>query len=215
MTKPTAGSKMRSSAKSKSGLAALTLEKAYPYIVLVAGLLGLYASFILTIDKIKILKDPSYIPDCNINPIFSCGSVMKTQQAEIFGIPNTIFGIIAFSMVIMIAVTMLFGARMKPWFWRFFNLGIAGGLAGVVYLFFQGIYRINAICPYCALTWAVVIALFAYTLAWNIRQGYIVFPKRLKKVGSFVATNHTGIILFTYLMIVALLLNHFWYYFGA
>ncbi len=199
----------------KKGLKALTLEKAYPYIVLVAGLLGLYASFILTIDKIKLLKDPSFIPDCNINPIFSCGSVMKTQQAEVFGIPNTLFGIIAFSMVVAIAVTLLFGARMKPWFWRLFTLGIAGGVAGVVYLFFQGIYRINAICPYCALTWLVVIALFVYTLAWTIRQGYLVFPGRLKRVGTFISANHTGIILLTYILIAVLLLNHFWYYFGA
>lgn len=205
---------MTKKTEKKTGLAALTLEKAYPFIVLVLGGLGLLAAFILTVDKIKLLKDPSFIPDCNINPIFSCGSVMKTQQAEIFGIPNTLVGIIAFSMIIAIAVTMLFGARMKPWFWKLFTLGAAGGLADVVYLFYQGIYRINAICPYCALTWTVVIALFVYSLAWSIRQGYIVFPKKLKSVSNFIATNHTGIILLSYIVIVVLILNHFWWYFG-
>lgn len=183
--------------------------------MLVLGLLGLFAAFMLTVDKIKILKDPTYIPDCNINPIFSCGSVMSTQQAEIFGIPNTLVGIVTFSMIVAIAITMLFGARMKAWFWRLFVLGAAGGLGGVIYLFFQGVYRINAICPYCALTWVVVIALFVYSLAWSIRQGFVVFPKRVKSVGSFIASNHTGIILMTYLLIVVLILNHFWYYFGA
>ncbi len=201
--------------KHKTGLAALTLEKAYPYILLITGALGLFAAFILTVDKIKLLKDPSFVPDCNINPIFSCGSVMKTQQAEIFGIPNTLAGIVAFSMIVAIAITLLFGAQMKAWFWRLFTLGAAAGVAGVVYLFYQGIYRINAICPYCALTWVVVIALFVYTLAWSIRQGYIVFPKRLKSASTFIATNHTGIILMAYILIVVLILNHFWYYFGA
>lgn len=111
----------------KSGLAAITLEKAFPYLVIVLGALGLLAAFVLTVDKIKLLKDPTFIPDCNINPIFSCGSVMKTQQAEIFGMPNTLVGIIAFSMILAIGFTMLFGARMKPWFWRLFTLGAAGG----------------------------------------------------------------------------------------
>lgn len=202
---------------SKTGtltLKGLTLEKVYPFIILVAGSLGLLASFILTVDKIKLLKDPTFIPDCNINPIFSCGSVMKTQQAEIFGIPNTLFGILAFSVIITVAICVLFGARMKPWFWRLFTLGTAAGLAGVIYLFFQGIYRINAICPYCALTWVVVLALFIYGLAWNIRQKFIVFPKPFQKLANFIATNHTGILLLTYIGIIVLILNHFWYYFG-
>lgn len=206
---------MTKTTKKQSSLATLTLEKAYPFIVLITGALGLLAAFILTVDKIKLLKDPTFIPDCNINPIFSCGSVMKTQQAEIFGIPNTLAGIVAFSMVIAIAVTLLFGARMKAWFWRLFTLGVAGGVVGIIYLFYQGVYRINAICPYCALTWMVVIALFVYSLAWSIRQGYIVFPKRFKSISTFIANNHTGIILMTYMFIIALILNHFWYYFGA
>lgn len=199
----------------RTGIAALTLEKAYPFIVLITGALGLLAAFILTVDKIKLLKNPNFVPDCNINPIFSCGSVMKTPQAEIFGIPNTLAGIVAFSMIVAIAITMLFGAQMKPWFWRLFMLGVTGGLAGVIYLFYQGVYQINAICPYCALTWTVVIALFVYTLAWTLRQGYIVFPKRLKRVSTFITTNHTGIVLLSYVCIIALVVNHFWYYFGA
>lgn len=192
----------------------LTLERAFPYILLTSGALGLYASFVLTIHKIKILKDPSFIPDCNINPIFSCGSIMKTSQAEIFGMPNTLFGIVAFSVIITIGVGMLFGAKFSRWFWRFLNLGVLAGLASVVYLFFQGIYRINAICPYCALTWAVVIALTLYVTLWNLRQGFLPVPKRGQKVIKFLQTNHAGALIMIYVAIVVLLLNRFWYYFG-
>ena len=190
-------------------------DRAFPYILTIAGLLGLLASFILTVDKIKILKNPNYIPDCNINPIFSCGSVMNAAQSEVFGIPNTLFGIIAFSVILTVGVSMLFGATFKTWFWRLFNLGVLCGLAGVVYLFYQGIYQINAICPYCALTWVVVIALFLYVTLWNLRQGFLPTPKKLKGTVAFLQTNHLGVLLLVYVGIVALLLNHFWYYFGG
>jgi uncharacterized membrane protein len=37
--------------------------------VLIAGVIGLIASMTLTVEKIEILRNPSYVPSCNINPI--------------------------------------------------------------------------------------------------------------------------------------------------
>ena len=51
--------------------------------LLVAGVSGLLASFILTIDKFKILKDAGFTPSCNINATVNCKSVMLSEQAEI------------------------------------------------------------------------------------------------------------------------------------
>ncbi len=192
-----------------------TIEKAYPYVLLVTGFLGLVASFILTYDKIMILKDPNFIPDCNINPIFSCGSVMSKPQAEVFGMPNALFGIIAFSVIVTIAVAMLFGAKFKPLFWKLLFAGTLAGLAGVIYLFFQGIYRINAICPYCAMTWVVVVALVVYTFVWNIKQKYMTVPKTFEQSAKFVVQNHIGVLVVIYLIILGLVLQHFWWYFGS
>lgn len=55
--------------------------------LLIAGAIGLVASMTLTVEKIDILLDPSYVPSCNINPILSCGSVMMTPQASLLGFP--------------------------------------------------------------------------------------------------------------------------------
>ncbi|NCW34490.1 MAG: hypothetical protein EBV91_00640 [Actinobacteria bacterium] len=37
--------------------------------LLLAAIAGFLASFVLTIDKLKILKDSNYKPSCNINAV--------------------------------------------------------------------------------------------------------------------------------------------------
>jgi uncharacterized membrane protein len=81
----------------------LTLPRVLPYILIVAGIIGCIASFVLTYDKIQVLQNANYEPSCNINPILSCGSVMKTEQASLFGVPNTVFGLVAYSMLFTFA----------------------------------------------------------------------------------------------------------------
>ena len=69
--------------------------------VLIAGFIGFAASFTLTVEKIDMLIDPHYQPSCNFNPILACGSVMGTQQASVFGFPNPLMGVVAFTIVIV------------------------------------------------------------------------------------------------------------------
>jgi len=190
----------------------LTLNTTIKYILIFCGLVGLLASFTLTYDKIHVLKDPNYIPSCNINPILSCGSVMKTKQADFLGIPNTIFGLVGFTVVITIGVMMAAGAKFAKWFWRWFQVGLTLGLFGVWYLFFEGIFRINAICPYCFLVWLIVPPLFFYTLLYNIRSGFINVPKKL---AAFMNANHGNILIVYYMVLLGMILNHFWYYWST
>ena len=69
--------------------------------MLIAGILGFAASFILTIDKFKVLKDSGFTPSCNINATLNCKSVMLSKQAEVFGFPNSLIGIGTFAMMLV------------------------------------------------------------------------------------------------------------------
>ena len=40
----------------------------------------------------------------------SCGSVMKSDQAEAFGFPNPMLGLVAYAVVICVGVSLLAGA---------------------------------------------------------------------------------------------------------
>ena len=60
--------------------------------LVVAGLVGLVASAVLLIERIRVGEDSDYVPTCSINPIISCGSIMESAQASLLGFPNPIIG---------------------------------------------------------------------------------------------------------------------------
>lgn len=170
------------------------------------------ASFVLTYDKIQVLQNPSYVPACNINPIFSCGSVMKTEQASLLGVPNTIFGLLGFTALATFAVLLLSGAKFKKWIWQAAQLASVAGVIFMHYLFYQGVFRIGAICPWCFATWMVTIPIFLYVTVYNLQEKNFKLPKFLMPVTDFVTKYHLEILITWYLLIFAILLEHFWYF---
>jgi uncharacterized membrane protein len=145
--------------------------------VLIAGVIGLSASMTLTVEKIRILLNPSYVPSCNFNPILACGSVMVTPQASVLGFPNPLIGIGCFTVVVVTGVLAVTKVSLPQWYWIGLTVGILTGAAFVHWLIFQSLYRIGALCPYCMVVWAVtipllvVVASIAFRPVLQDRQG--------------------------------------------
>jgi uncharacterized membrane protein len=193
----------------------VTLLRSIGYILAICGMIGLFAASVLMVEKIKLLQDPNYQPSCNLNPIISCGSVMKTDQASAFGISNSIIGIIGFSVITTIGFAVIAGAQFKEWFWQGLQVGSVLGVGFSMWLFYEGIYNIKAVCPYCAGIWLVTIAIFWYTLLYNLRVGNIPTPPRLKKVVNFAQKHHGNILITWYAVLIVIILTHFWYYWST
>lgn len=206
----------RSTAKTEQPERLSRLDRFLPWLLIVGGVIGLLASFVLTMDKIAMLEDPNFQPSCNVNPVIACGSVIVTDQASALGFPNPFIGIAGFAVLITVGVTWLSGARSnKRWYWRTFLLATFLATVFIHWLAFQTTYRIGALCPYCIVVWIVTIPTFWYTLLWTIRHKYVQPPRVFDRVISFANQNHFGILLVWYLALTGLILNHFWYYFGA
>lgn len=139
--------------------------------VLIAGVIGLFASMALTVEKIKILLNPSYVPSCNINPIVSCGSVMVTPQASLLGFPNPLLGIVGFTLVVVTGVLAVAKVSLPQWYWAGLAVGTLVGAVFVHWLIFQSLYRIGALCPYCVVVWAVTISLLVVVCSIVFRPG--------------------------------------------
>lgn len=185
------------------------------WLLVVGGFFGLLASAIITIDEFKLLENPNFTPSCSINPIISCGSVMQSAQSHVFGFPNPIIGLAAFGALITIGLALLAGAQFKKWFWLGLELGTIFGVVFVHWLLFQSIYRIQALCIYCMIVWAVTIPIFLYVSIYNVKAGNIPVPKKMAGIANFKIRHHGEILAIWYIIIAVLILHHFWYYFGT
>jgi uncharacterized membrane protein len=189
------------------------LDKIFPYLLVIGALIGLFAAGVLMVDKVKLAQDASFRPNCNLNPIFSCTSVMKSPEAAAFGFPNPILGLVGFGIVITVGMAILAGAAFKRWFWLGLQAGTLFGVLFIHWLFYHSVYDIKALCIYCMIVWSVTIPIFWYTLLYNLRHGHIATPKFLKKTVDFAQANHLFILILWYLTIIVLIVHHFWYYF--
>ena len=145
--------------------------KSTPWVLLVFAVVGLFASFQLTVDKISLLSDPDFVPSCNINPVLSCGTIILTDQASLFGFPNPIIGLVGFSVIITLGVLMISKVMIPNWVWLGLNLGALAGMAFVIWLAYESLYVIGALCPWCMVAWLATIFIFWITTAENAANG--------------------------------------------
>lgn len=178
------------------------------WVLTIGGLIGGLAAFVLVVEKVALLRDPTYTPSCSINPILSCGSVMTTPQAEAFGFPNPLIGVAAFPIVVATGVALLGGVRLPRWWWLGLQVGALFGVGFVHWLFFQSLYRINALCPYCMAVWVAMIFVFCYTTLYNVDRGHLPAPPALRSVARF----HTTIPVAWLLVLTVLIGERFWIY---
>ena len=190
----------------------LSLAKALPYILLIGGIIGVLCAGVLTVEKIQLLKHPASHLGCDLNPIVACGPVINKPQASAFGFPNPIIGLVGFGIVATIGAGMLAGAIFKRWFWLGLQTGVVFGVGFVTWLQFQTIFRIGALCPFCIVVWSVMIPIFWYTTLYNLREGHLKTPAKLKGFVSFIQRHHGDILALWFLIIIGVILQHFWYY---
>jgi uncharacterized membrane protein len=134
---------------------------------------------------------------------------MKTHQSAVFGFPNSLIGIAGFAIVTTIGMALLAGAKFKRWFWLGLEAGTVFGVLFVHWLFFQSVFRIHALCPFCMLVWSMTIPIFWYTTLYNARVGHI---KVSAKINGFLQRHHGEILLVWFLIIAGFILHQFWYY---
>lgn len=145
-------------------------SKYFSLSLLIGGIFGLAASATLTIEKIFLLEDPNYKLSCSLNEILACGSIVTTEQASIFGFANSIIGVIAFPVLITIGLVGIAGFVVPKYFLHGLLLGLSVAHIFVLWLIYQSLYVIGALCPWCMVVWAVVVPLNLLILA-EYKQG--------------------------------------------
>jgi uncharacterized membrane protein len=141
--------------------------------MIVSGVLGLIASFVLSIEAWQLRGEPNAVFSCDINSVIACGKVARTWQATLLGFPNAFLGIFFETIVLVLSVSILSGVRFPRWLMLGANALYSIGLFFALWLFTQSYFVIHALCPWCLLI------TFTTTLVWagltriNVRDGHL------------------------------------------
>lgn len=149
--------------------------------MLVFGALGLIASFVLAIEEFHLLKNPNVSLSCSFNLVLNCSTVMKTWQASVFGFPNMFIGLMGYPIVITVAIVALAGATLPRWFWLAANCGYLLGAVFVYWLFFNSLYVIEVLCPWCLVVTFVTTIILATITHYNLRENIYGLNKHLNE----------------------------------
>ncbi|MCS4275941.1 putative membrane protein [Mycetocola sp. BIGb0189] len=152
--------------------------------LIVAGLVGWFAAFELTVEKFHALTNPGQALGCDVSVLVQCSANLNSWQGAVFGFPNPIIGLGAWIAPIVVGVAILAGARFPRWFWVVFNVGMLGGIVFVIWLITQSIFVLGTLCPWCMLTWSVMIPSFLSVTLYNLREGNIPAGAGVRRVAG-------------------------------
>ena len=148
--------------------------------MLLSACVSLVASFVLSIDALRLAADPGTALSCNINATISCGTVAEAWQAHLFGFPNAFLGLVAEPVVITLAVAALGGVRFPRWFMASAQAVYTLGVIFAYWLFSQSMFVIGALCPWCLLVTVSTTLVFVSLTHVNVRDGNLVLPRRVQ-----------------------------------
>lgn len=171
--------------------------------MLAFGIIGLAASFVLAVEEFHLLKNPNTILSCSINLVLNCAGVMKTWQASLFGFPNMFIGLMAFPIVICVALLGLSRAALPRWFYIGANIGYFLGAVFAYWLFFNSVYAIQVLCPWCLIVTFTVTMLLATIAHYNLRENNFGFSAAVnKKIQSFIGAGYHKLIVASWVVLM-------------
>jgi len=148
--------------------------------LIIAGVIGWWAAFSLTMERLHLLADPGAILGCDISPLVQCGKNLESWQGSVFGFPNPILGLTGWMAPIVVGVAILAGARFARWFWWLFELGVTFAFVFVLWLISQSIFVLGTLCPWCMVTWVVTIPTFYVVTLHILRAGILPAPRAVR-----------------------------------
>lgn len=175
-------------------------------IMLAAGLLALFAAFNLTINKFAVLENPDVVLACSVNAVLDCSTVMSTWQSRVFGFPNMVIGLMAYSVIVTIAVLGIAGTKFPRWFLIAANIGFLLGTFFSYWLFFQSVYAIQILCPWCLLVTFATTLIFSSMLHYNLKHNTFGFKKRAQeRVTRFIEGGYHQMVVLAWLALMTAL----------
>lgn len=152
--------------------------------LMLAGAIGWWAAFSLTMERFHLLMDPTAKASCDFSVLVQCTANLESPQGSLFGFPNPILGLAGWIAPIVVGAAILAGARFARWFWALFWVGMLGAFVFVCWLISQSIFVLSTLCPWCMVTWVVTIPSFYAVTLHLLRSGVAPVRPRVQRVAD-------------------------------
>jgi len=175
------------------------------WVILAFSITALIASMVLSVEKIHLLNNPDAVLSCSFNLVLNCSVVMQTwQSAVFFGIPNMYLGLMAFAVLVTVAVGFLWGgARYNKGFLRALNVGVLLGTIFAYWLFFSSVYVIQVLCPWCLVVTASCTMILAATAHLGLRENIWNIKKAANdRIQKFLKSGYHQLVVASWLLIM-------------
>lgn len=161
-----------------------TRPRALAVWLIIAGAIGWWAAFSLTVERFHSLMNPDEALGCDFGIVVQCKANLLSWQGSLFGFPNPILGLAGWVAPIVVGVAILAGARFARWFWLLFEAGMFFAFCFVIWLISQSIYVLGTLCPWCMVTWIVTIPTFYAVTLHILRSGIAPVPARVRSAAG-------------------------------
>lgn len=135
----------------------------YPWLLVVASVAGLTAAWELMQAELTIIREPLAQLSCDLNPFVSCGASLDTWQGNLLGVPNSLVGAMAFSVLLCLGVLLASGVRLPRWVWWAMCVACLGAVVFVGWFLTESVTVFGKLCPWCMVIWVVTIPVAAAT----------------------------------------------------
>jgi uncharacterized membrane protein len=152
--------------------------------LIIAGVIGWWAAFQLTLERIHLLANPNASLSCDFSILVQCRANLESWQGMVFGFPNPLVGLGAWVAPIVVGVAILARARFARWFWWLFEAGMIFAIGFVIWLISQSIFVLGTLCPWCMVTWLVTIPTFYAVTLHLFRSGLVPAPSGVRRVAD-------------------------------
>ncbi|MFV0320201.1 MAG: vitamin K epoxide reductase family protein [Microbacterium sp.] len=172
--------------------------------LIVAGVVGWWAAFQLTLEKLAALADPGRAAACDFSVLVQCTANLDSWQGRVFGFPNPLIGLACWVAPIVVGVAILAGARFARWFWWLFELGMLFAFCFVCWLISQSIFALGTLCPWCMVTWLVTIPSFYAVTLHILRAGILPAPPAVRRGAAWLMSWVPLLAVVSYAVVVLL-----------
>lgn len=179
------------------------------YIVLFAfAILGLAASFILTIEAFEIKENSNAKLICSINEVVDCASVMKLDEAELLGFPNAIMGIAGYAVIAAIAFVLVVLRQDNKFIGLTLFAGSLGAWGFSLWLMYISVFKAASLCPYCVMSFVAASGIFFTVAIYTLRENMFGLSSNIsQKIKNFIDKKwYLPLIAIYFLLIVGIIM---------